>query len=213
MELLYLLQQHDQGSLSFEDSVALFFKCYPNKEKTLASFFDTEDEFSWKKLRTGLDDKMKELLANQNENKFKTITPSVHQEKPINLTTLPLELRQEYARLSPIIREIAQLHARLPLALNQKSRFDLAEKIVELTQERRAIFIKVDSFVQSGFYEKPIENKPEPVDASKLKNFQLEYDLKLLRSRRSKAKKNPARLEEFNALSKQIIELEAQRYV
>lgn len=207
-----LLVQHKEGSLSYKDGVALFLDLYPTK-KTLLSFFETEDAISRKKLNALLMEKYQELAKNREENNFQSFAPSKHKNNPINLENLPAELRKEYAKLGPLIREISNLHARLFNCATSDLRKPIAFKIVELSAQRRGIFFKIDSYHETG---KVIEaEKLEKVEtpASAEKNYKLEYELKLLRSQKSKLKDKPNRIEEFNAVVKKINEILKKRYV
>lgn len=203
---------HKEGALSFTESVALFFTIYPEKETALKRFFESEDQFSWKKLRTGLDAKYNELQANAKASEFKHFTPK-HPKNEIKLDLLPNHLRVEYAKLGPIIRRVSQLQARLKCAPTNADRFELAKEIVDLVGQRRAIFTMIDSFNQSGFYETPKPIEKIPVDVTKLRNYETEDKLRKLMSRRSKAKGKPEKLAEYNDLEKQIAELRATRYL
>lgn len=203
---------HKEGTLSFTDSVALFFEIYPQKQTALKSFFAAEDQFSWKKLRAGLDAKFDELQANAKASEFKHFTQK-HPKNEIKVELLPEHLRNEYAKLGPIIRRVSQLQARLKYAPTNADRFEIAKEIVELVGQRRAIFTMIDSFNQSGFYETPVVAEKVPVDATKLRNYETEDKLRKLMSRRSKAKGKPEKLAEYNDIEKQIAELRATRYL
>lgn len=214
MELWNLLLEHKKGDLSYNDSVALFFQIYPEKEISLKSFLETEDDHSWKRVKKGLDEKIHELEVNQVQNKFRDVTHSVYKDNPINPELLPLELRKEYSDDRPaLFRERSQLHARLELVKDQQKRYEMADRIVTLTAQIRAIHNKVDEFMASGKVLKKEIVKREPVDPTKLKNFEIENEIRLLMSRRSKAKDKPEKLEEFNELERQIKELRDKRYV
>lgn len=213
MEIFDLLKKHDKGELTYKESVALFFSIYPQKKSALASFFEVEDSFALKKLNDGLNQKLIELETNTQHNSFKTFLPSVmaHQGR-INVDVLPTQLREEYARLSPIIREIAHLHARLENALSNNHRYHLCKKIVDLTKERRSILNKVDEFNATGTYTEPIKVVKQKLDTSRPINYEVLNKIHLLRSRRSKLKNKPEKVAEYNRVVEEINALEAQRY-
>lgn len=208
------LMRYEQGDLSYKECVDLFFSFFPEKKSALATFFENEDQFSWKKLRTALDEKLlTQKVPVPAENQFKDFAPSKYLDNPINVELLPEDLRKEYASRIPMVREIAQLHARLQYHTNDSERLtEMTARIVELTELRRKIFIKVDTYLQTGKVLQEEITKPEPIAKDIPKNFDVEYQLKLKRAQRSKAKNNPAKIELFNRLDAEIKELEKKRY-
>ena len=212
MKIEKLLVQHQEGNLSFTDTVALFFMIWPEKKKALESFFEHEDQFSWKKLNEEINKKIAEQELKQPNESFKSFAPSKHLSNPIRVELLPDELRLEYNNRPPLFRRRAQLHARL-VHLDNPELTKAAAEIVDLSAQIFAIHTKVDTFFETGEVLKNQTEKPAPIDPTALKDHKIEYDLKLLRARRSKAKSNPAKLQEFNLLDKQIKELEGKRYV
>lgn len=210
MEIWDKLLLHKEGKLSYSDGVALFFVIHPER-RSLKAFFNKEDRYSRKKIKEALDAKFFELEANQQQNKFKSFGPSKHKDQPINVTILPAELRAEYARLSPIIREISSLHARLFNCSTNEQRFDLAKKIVHLVGDRRGIFTKIDAYMQSGTVLLPKKVESLRVDQAATKDFEIEYKLKLLRSRKVKLAKNPRRLDDYNKVVNEINQLLIKR--
>jgi hypothetical protein len=211
MELLFLLKSYQEGNMPHAEAVSLFFKIYPEKRSALEHILSVEDKFSRNKVKEGLEAKHQEFEINRQTNKFKTYSPSKHKEKPIDVSALPENLRAEHAKLSPLIREISQLHARLPFALSNKDRHEMAVNIVEKVAERRSIFNQIDAYLNGEEVQKP-EINPEPADSKNIDilNYKINYELNKLRVRRSKAKKKNPTL--YNQLDAQIKVLEKQRY-
>lgn len=212
MEIWDLLQSHNRGTLSYADGVALFFRLWPQKE-ALRRFFLKEDKFSRQKLNAALNEKFLEISATKSQNDFIKASVPVNTQKPVLVDKLPIELRQEYALQGLRIREISSLHARLFNCSTDDQRLDLCRRIYHLTMERRATFNKVDAYESTGIV--PVvpvapERVTLPPDAPK--QFDVEYKLKLLRSRRSKLKNKPNRAAEYAAVVSEIIELEKKRY-
>jgi len=211
MDVWVCLVKYKNGTLSYKESVSLYFQLYP--QSSLRSFFEVEDRHSRKKLKEGLETKYKEFEANVSQNSFKSFTASKNAKKAINLEALPEELRTEYARLSPIIREICSLHARLEYFPDDKTRYEAAKRIVELSAQRRMIFTRIDTFQETGTDPmRKIDSPAIKLPAKLEKNYETEYQLKLLRSQRSKLKNNPRRIAEYQAVCKQITELLNKRY-
>ncbi len=214
MELWDLLCSHKEGNLSFADSVSLFFKIYPEKQRTLATFFETEDQISWKKLNTSLTEKYEQLDANRQKNELIRFTPLTHRNAGVNVEILPEELRTEHGRLGPIIRKMSRLHARLDLISTDEDRYHVAKEIVELATERRAIWTAIDDFIDNGKVSTTPESvKRLPVDKNLTKDYVAEDKLRKLRSNRSKWKKMPHRKADYDRVCKEIEEIEGKRYV
>jgi len=212
MEVWDLLQKQKEGKLSYKDGVTLFFTLWPEKKKSLASFFTKEDVYSRRKLKKELGAKFDELQAIQQQNNFVDFSISKNRNNPIDLSKLPTALRKEHARLGPIIREIASLHARLYNCSTDSQRYEYAWHIVELVAERRAIFTKIDEFNATGRVTEQLQHQNIRAVPNIEKDYKVEYELKLLRSQRTKLKKNPRRVHELNEVIKKIFELEKNRY-
>lgn len=212
MEIWDLLQKQKEGKLSYKDSVTLFFTLWPEK-KSLKSFFAKEDLYSRRKLKKELGAKYDELYQIQEQNKFVDFAISKHRNNKIDVAKLPSDLRVEHAKLSPIIREISSLHARLYNCADDAQRYTLAYRICGLVRQRREIFNKIDEFTATGKVTKPLELPTIRVKPGIEKDYKVEYELKLLRSQRTKLAKNPRRLPELNEVIKKINELEGKRYV
>lgn len=212
MELWDLLEKQHKGDLSYAEGVVLFVSISPRSP--LVSFFKVEDRHSRKKLKALLEEKYQELLRNRTENNFIGFGVASRKNKPINLEILPAELRKEYSRLSPLIRQISSLHARLYNCSTDAQRYKIARELIGLVADRRAIFYRVDSFLETGTDPQAIVlSKPEPIRPGLEKNFQVEYELKLLRAQRSRLKDNPRRAVEYKEIIQKIKELESKRYV
>lgn len=204
-----LLVKYKEGNLSYKESVALFFTIWPEKQH-LKSVFEHQDAVSRKKLNTELLKKYQELAEHQQKNDFKTFTQPA--KAPIRLEMLPEELRTAYHRNVQITKEIAYLRGKLFALQTPEERYPIADRIVSLAAERTANYRQIDEFVEKGCYTKKEEIVHTRIDPTIPKNYQIEYELKLLRSRRTKLRSNPARLDEYNAVVKKINELEKQRY-
>jgi hypothetical protein len=206
------LLRYEQGELSYRECVDLFFFFYPEKVSALASFFENEDQFSRNKVHKALDEKLAEA-AEQKVPKpsFEDYVPSKYIENPINVELLPADLRKEYASRIPIIREISHLQSRLKYHTG-KHLTEMATRIVELSDQRRKIFIKVDTFIETGKLLTDEVKRAEPIAKEVPKNYDVEYQLKLKRAQRSKAKNNPAKIELFNRLDAEVKALEKLRY-
>lgn len=206
MTIWDLLVLHKEGKLDYKSGVALFFRLYPEKT-SLQSFFDKEDRYSRKKLRDALNEKLEELEANKKAGSFRSFAPTKHQKTPINILSLPFELRTEHAKLGPLIREISSLHARLYNAPDNATRYTIASKIHKLVAERRAIFTKIDAFNQTGAVPSDPKVTKQRLPAGAPKNYELEYKLKLLRTRKVKLSKNPRRKEDYDRTVAEINQL------
>jgi uncharacterized protein YihD (DUF1040 family) len=204
-----LLHAHHQGNLSYKDSVALFFTLFPEKTG-LKSFFATKDRFSEKKLNTELANKYQELEKNQEANNFVNYTKSKF--PAIDLTKLPPELRQERENLKVVFRELTWSHARLVACTDDKKRYELAKRIVELVAQRQEIFNKTDEYLATGKFTKPIEHETIKLVPGIQRDYEVENKLRLLRTQRSKLKNKPNKVHQLNEVIKQIQELETKRY-
>lgn len=220
MPIWDLLQRHKEGSLTYQEGVALFFQLWPSR-KYLESFFTKEDAHSRKILNTALTQEYAKQAAlilpaaqmpppppQSNGPAVASLGP----QKRINAALLPAELQLQYARLSPIIREIAHLRGGLFVAPNKHQRYLLADKIIRLARQRRAIFNQIDAWQQTGKFI-PEANFERAKKVPRGTNYEIEHQLQKLRTRRSKLKRNPARLAEFNAINEQIKALEKQRLI
>jgi hypothetical protein len=211
MDFWKLLCLHADGKLPYADGVRLYF--YFNPGSPLTEFFKKEDRYSRKKIKECLDAKFEAFSHNKSTNDFKSFGVSKFKGK-INLELLSEELRLEYAKLSPIIRKMAALHARLYHCTNNEQRYAIAFEIIELAMERRFIFIRVDAYLSSG--EDPVKKPVVVLPKQKIdlpKNYEFEYELKLLRAQRSKIKNNPRRIHDYNAVCERIAFLTKNRYV
>lgn len=208
MAIWDLLCKHKEGSLSYQESVALFFEINP--KSTLRKFFEVNDAMSRKKLNAALDKKYQELRYNVEQAGFKSY--SVRVKGPINIEVLPEDLRKAYHRCVEITKSVAFLRGKLFSVLTNEERFSVAQRIVTLVAERTLNYRQIDEFVEKGTYTKPEEIKHTRVDKALPKNFEIEYELKLLRTRRSKLKKKPSQIDTYNQVVKRINELEKKRY-
>jgi hypothetical protein len=205
------LLRFKEGKLPYKDAVALFFLLNP-ATRGLKSFFAVEDRYSKKRLKDALLAKYAELEANRQKSNFTDYGQSKFRSNPINIELLPPELRLKYARLSPIIREIASLHSRLYNCSTDDQRYELAARIYLLVAERRDIFTRLDEFNATGKILQRLQINTLKAKQGFKKNFEVEYKLKILRTKRTKLKANPRRIEEYNQVVKEIQKLEKSRY-
>lgn len=137
---------------------------------------------------------------------------------------LPPHLKSEYYKLAPIIREIAATNPTLIHLKSDEARYASAQRIIELAEQRQAIFDRIDYFLEHGtehpFYaekENPvIDNENliptkktqayEPIEANSF--YEAQYKLKLARSMRSKLKNKPNRHADYKKVCEEIIQLE-----
>lgn len=213
MELWDKLNKYKNGDLSHSEQVAVFFDIYPQKRSALENILCFEDRFSRKKVTEALDQKFQELLEIRKHNTYAKFSAPVSKNKQIDPSVLPVELRQERTRLSPLIIELSHKQGRLFHCSTNEQRFALAKEIIKLTRERRSILNKIDEFMASGSYTKPEES----VRTSPAKNITNELPaeefkrLLQLRAQRSKLKNKPNRLADYNAIVKEINALESKR--
>lgn len=213
MEISDKLDKYFAGDLSYQESVDLFFTVYPEKRDALENFLAAEDEFSRKKIRTGLEEKRDELARIPEQNKYHSFTVPKHQANPLDVSKLPEVLRKEHARLSPVIRELSEHHSLLRYEkLTNAERLAICNKMMPLIRERRRIWTRIDHFTETGVILDAITHSPEPIDYSRARDFEKEDKIRKLMSRRSKAKiKGDIAI--FNALDEEIKSLRTTRYI
>jgi hypothetical protein len=215
MEIFEKLQKYKEGNLSYRDSVTLFFTIYPEKESALRDFLSSEDTFSRKKIKEGLQAKFDELVAIQEANNFKSFETKV---RSINVSLLPEDLRKEHAKLSPLIREVSMNHARLDMCSTDEQRFELAKNIVTKWRIRQGIFDQIDRFNATGQVPVQVEllisgaQKPVKPLITVERDYKLEDDIRKLRVQRSKLKNKPHRFADYEKVCADIKSLEALRY-
>lgn len=207
------LKQYQEGNLSYNEQVSLFFEFYPEKRSALESFFKNNDQFSRNRLNKGLQEKIQEQEAKQKENSFKNFSRNADRKKKINVELLPDELRKEYNRLGPLIGEIAHSHARLYYCSTNEQRFEVAKVIIHKGRQMRAIWQQLDEFESTGKVSEVCTVVIEKVDPTRLKNFEAEHQLKLLRARRSKAKNDPSKKALLDSINKEIEHWNSKRYL
>ena len=212
MEIWPLLLLHAQGKLSYAQGVEIYHFCHPSSP--LKDFYKVEDRYSRRQLKTFLDQKYEALSKNKQANTFKSFGVSKYALSKINLEILPEDLRIAHARLSPLIREISSLHSRLFNCTSDLQRYEVCLKMYPLIIERRLIFSRIDQYVLTGT--DILKKTPDTVQVKKMPDlpmdYEVEYNLKKLRVQRSKLKKNPRRIEEYNQVCAQINELLSKRH-
>lgn len=208
--ILDKINAYQSGEYTWGQSIELLNELFPEKKKLISILFKVDDHFSRSKIEEWVSSKNAELLSNIQAANFNTSLPP---KAKINLELLPADLRNEYLKQNARIREISSLHARLYNCSTNSHRLELSKRIISLVSERQSVFDRVDAFMASGNDIKPEEFKNQRAIPGIEKNYEVEYKLKLLRTRRTKLAKNPARITELNQVIKQIKELESNRYV
>ncbi len=224
VEFLSQIEQYVSGNLSYEEGVEIFNKVSNNNGlKTV--FALGEDDYSREKLRS----EFQAILSKQqpvvidgttqsaasfiaSASKFESFTVS-KKKGSIDIQKLPPTLLAEYYKLSPIIREMASFHSKLFLYVSDEDRFIAAKRIVELGTARRMIFQRLDHYQTTG-HDHPAyiqAQYPEFRIEEKVSNAysDAQYQLKLLRSRRSKLKNKPDRFHDLQAVNKKIAHYES----
>lgn len=220
VEFLLEIEQYISGNLSFAEGVKIFNKVSTNY--ALKQVFALgDDEYSREKLRSEFQKMLSAYkLANtvieaavEVATSFEAspsifLSHTVSKKKgSINVSKLPVHLQVEYYKLSPIIREMASLHAKLPLYQKDEERFVAAKRIIELSKARRKIFNRLDYFEENGtdhpFYIKPKAAVKE-IAQVKTSYAEAQYQLNLLRAQRSKLKKKPDRYLDLQEVIKKI---------
>lgn len=196
---------------SFAEGVEIYKKF--GGSSILLNIFQTENSFTQSKLREEVVAIYRRIesgeivLDKPNENKedlpFTIYKPA---QKRVDRDKLTPALKVAYARLGPLISEMSYLHNRIDLLPSDEARFLAAERIVQLSVERRKIFIRIDHFMDTGVDpELPAEN---PV--LKKKPETLRQELLRLRVNRSKWKKKAHRYKDYLKADKRIKEIEEE---
>ena len=205
MEVLLLLEQFLNNKLSFKQGVKLYEQL--GGSPVLLNLFKTEDDFARKKLRTELQKRFNSL------NNKTTVLKSGPVKSPkkrndINPDILPNHLKTEYLKLGPIIRQISFLHAKLEEKNNSTDRYKLAVEIIDLAKQRRTIYTRLDYFIDHNRDMPGFELVKEAADLKDTPYFEALHKLQLLRVRRTKLKKLPARIKDYEKVVDEIKILE-----
>ncbi len=209
--ILEKINAYHSNQLTWEESVELLLALYPQKSKLISLLFKKRDQYSEGKMRAWVSEKESELKDNAAKANFNT--PSQSTKPKINIEILPDELREQYLLQGARIREISSLHARLYNCCTEAQRFEFAKRIINLSDERQAVWNRVDSFMATGNDIQPLQHTNQRAIKGLEKDYKAEYELKLLRTRRTKLKGKPSRVDEYNEVVKRIRELESNRYV
>lgn len=203
MELLHSISQYLKGKLSFEQGVELYKQA--GASPFILQLLKTEDDYAESKLRAELQKHFDRLnnvqlpVSKKSENK---------KHKPINPDALPTHLRAEYNKLGNIIRKISFNHAKLEERNSTEERYKLAVEIINLVTERRTIYARCDYYILNGRDLPQFENAKTEVDLMKLPKYEALHKLQLLRVQRTKLKKLPARVNDYNKVCADIKTLE-----
>lgn len=209
MEILVSIQEYLNGNMPYNEAVLLYNRIGTSSaiKKLLES---GEDDYSRDKLKAEFQKIVSNLQANKEENNFKSFTKSKN-EGAVQVELLPANLREEYHKLRPIIGEIRNLHAKLPMYSTKEERFDTAKRIVELVAKRRIIWDRIDYFKEHGvdhpIYQAPVIVEAPAETATKITLFEAKHKLNLLRSQRTKLKNKIHRFEDYTRVCKEIDEL------
>lgn len=206
MDFLFEIEEYLSGNRSFLQAVEIYAQYGENSAlKTLFSL--GEDSYSRKKLK----EELRRILESRKIQKQEFEVYSKPKQKgSINVDALPPHLKTEYYKLAPLIREIAATNPTLVHLKTDKARYESAARIIELVDQRRAIFIRLDYFQEHGkdhpFYATPV---PEQQTIShEMSYYEAQYKLKLARSLRSKLAKNPKRIADWEKTNIEIKHLE-----
>jgi len=206
MEISKKIEMFLQNPSNYKDGLSLFKQVRP--KSPLLRLFQNEDDFSRSKLINELQVIFNLFPKPKKEPAFKSYTKS-KLAGSINPEQLPEDLRLEYYKLSPYIREIAHHHSQLKIVLSDQERFGRAARIHELVGLRRGIFTKCDYFMEHGV-EMPVPDAKQAVTVKQSDSKEIleaKAELILKRSRRSKLKNNPRRLQDYIEVCKRIDEL------
>lgn len=206
MEILVLIKKYLDGNLPYLAGVKIYQE--RGSSSTLKTLFRTEDDFSRKKLRSELQAIYNSLQVSSPEPETGYTSYSVSKKKgTIRVEILPEYLKVEYFKLSPIIREAAHLHSKLPLFQTNDERLETVREIIKLIRKRRQIFARCDHFMETG--QDQIATVTEVSETMEKISFpQAMNKIRLLRSQRSKLKNKPHRQEDYKIVCKQIESLE-----
>ncbi len=208
MEISKRITQFILSPTDYSTGLKLFKEAKP--KSPLLRLLENEDDFSRTKLISELQVILNSLPKEKKEPTFKSYTKS-KLAGSIDPDKLPEDLRLDYFKLSPYIREIAHHHSQLKIVVTDEERLTRALRIHELTGLRRSIFTRCDYFMEHG-YELPVpsakkEVTQKPQDSKEILEAKAELILK--RSMRSKLKKNPRRLKDYVATCERIDQLQA----
>lgn len=204
MDLLYSINQYLKGKLSFNQGVELYKQA--GASAFILQILKTEDDYAHDKLRSELQKHFDRLNSVETKPKKHPAGNLIRQQ--INPESLPTHLRAEYNKLGNIIRNISFLHAKLEEKNSNGERYKLAAQIIELVTERRIIYSRCDYYVANGRDLPQFENNKTEVDLQKLTKFEALHKIQLLRVQRTKLKKLPARVNDYNKVCSQIKVLE-----
>lgn len=188
----------------------LLFEKYGSNKTLLALFKSGATFFTKKKLHLELTNIAKSNAA--------IISTSISSKEKIKTTVrvkivpelLPAHLKIEYNKLGDLIRQIGHLHGKLTVIDSDKQRGEIAFKIIDLVEQRRSIYTRLDNYVATGKDLLKVEEKPVITESEELKKFRLKNELQLLRSSRSKLKKKPHRVDDYNAVLEKIKVIQKQ---
>lgn len=153
-------------------------------------------------------DKLDEELYKLNHIPYVVKKPYNRVKPKINREKLPPYLQTEYDKLTDLIGIMSYKHAQLEIVRYEEERFMLAADILAAATQRRAIFTRIDHFLETGEDLKAIAVVKPPAKEKELLVLQLRDELLRLRSQRSKLKKNLKRIEDYNKVLTRIAEIE-----
>lgn len=207
MEISTIQDWLQQGA-DYNAGVLLFEK-FGSNETLLQLFRSGSTYFTRKKLHLELTTIYKQAIVPVAKIKESVQTPAPIRQK-INPELLPVELKTEYNKLGDLIRNIGHLHGKLTAVITDKERYKISDEIIALVEQRRAIFLRIDNYIATGKDTLKVEEKHALGESEELKKFRLKNELQLLRSSRSKLKKKPHRIADYNEVLEKIKVLEKE---
>lgn len=209
MDFLFKIKEYLKGELSYDEAVSLYNSIGTNN--TLKKLFlSGEDDYSREKMTSEFEKILSAHSITAEKSAFKSYTQSKNADK-LQVELLPEALRIKYHELRPIINEMRNLHAKLPMFPTKYERHEAAERIVQLTKARRIIWDRIDYFKDHGtdhpMFQEQID-VPVPPENKGMDVFEAKHKLVLLRSRRSKLKNRTDRLKDYREILAEIELLE-----
>jgi len=137
-------------------------------------------------------------------------------KKRVDPDKLPDSLKAEWFKLGPLWGETRFLHSRLDTLQTDAGRLEYALKIIELGEQRREIFNKIDFFIENGKELTTLQEKikevvePIPNESAEIKIYKLKEERARLRVQRSKMKKQPHRQLDLNKVNDRLTEIEKE---
>lgn len=175
--------------------------------------------------RHGSSDTLKHLFAS-GENSFTKRKLSDELEKLQHIATqpatnnrtkakllrdkLPPHLQTEYDRLGELIRKMSYLHPQLSVVKSKIDRANISAEILSYAEARRVIFNRLDHFAETGQDLLQVNEKASESEKKEASPLEQKEELLRLKVQRSKLKKKPNRVNDYNIVVTRIAELEKE---